>query len=325
MFHIHNLRSRIQEWRNRLYRSNYNTINTEFVLFWKKMHGEPMVQAILKDVTSLHPLTDEKRTETFDQMLEEGDWFQFSEHTHQVAIVYYMQLEALKQKSSIDSLVFVVYRSNDFDTSRDKFVEMLVHPIVDFINDQLDEANLVLYLLEKYKRRVEWFQHAELLAKFKAYDGMKEDVLDLDLRLYLFDQGVDYPFSKPRTPTGDADIVGMIDTNDPLIVEVKYYDGENYKRNRILKGFTQIVNYTEQYNKNIGYLVVYNLTDVQISIESDDNTKQFPARVNFNNKDYYIIIIGLNFDKSASTLGKLKAERITKNELITEIEHPTTD
>jgi hypothetical protein len=322
MFHVHNLRSRIQEWRNRLYRSNYNTINNEFVLFWKKMHAEPMVQAILKQVILLHPLTGDKRAETYKQMLDDANWFEFSEHTHQAAMVYHMQMEALEQKSSINSVVFDVYHSNDFDTSRDKFVEMMVHPIIDFINDQLDEANLVLYLLEKYKRRVEWFTHGELLARFMSHEGIKEDIFDADLRRYLFDQGVDYPFSKPRTSTGDADIVGMIDANNPLIVEVKYYDGGDYKKNRILKGFTQIVNYTEQYNKNIGYLVVFNLTAVQINIESDDNTNQFPARVNFNNKDYYIVIVGLNFDKSASTLGKLKAEKVTKTELITELEPP---
>jgi hypothetical protein len=281
------------------------------------MQAQPIVVAIITEAMLQHQLDAEKRQETFDQMIDEARWFEFDAPIKQVAILYQMQLEAIERNYSAQSLVYDVYRDrhNDFDTSRDKFVEMMIQPIVDYINDVLDDGNSLLYLLEKYKRRAEWFTHNAVLQKYGSHEGKKEDVFDDDLRLYLFDQGVDYPFSRPRSSSGQPDIVGMIDTENPLILEVKYYDGVSYKRNRIIDGFAQIVKYAGDYNKNVGYLVVFNLTQTEINIQSEDNSKQFPPRVHFNNKDFFIVVVNLNFEKSASEIGKLKVETITKTEL----------
>lgn len=315
MYYTHNLRSQIQEWRNRVYKSNYHTLHTSFLFFWDKMHAQPIIVGILNEAVIQHQLTVEKRAETFEGMIENAMWFQFDDPVKQVAILYQMQLEAIHRKYDTHSLSTDVYRDQHFDTSRDKFVEMMIQPVIDYINDLLDDGNSLLYLLEKYKRRVEWFTHSEILHKFESHTGIGEDVFDDDLRLYLFDQGIDYPFSRPRSASGQPDIVGMIDTENPLILEVKYYDGDKYKKNRIIDGFAQIVKYTGDYNKNIGYLVVFNLSQTEINIDSEDNTKQFPSRINFNNKDYFIVVINLNFDKSASTIGKLKVDNILKSEL----------
>jgi hypothetical protein len=317
MYYTHNLRSQLQEWRNRVYKANQSTIQTEFQFFWNKMHSQPIVLGILQEALAQHRLSPEKRSSTFAEMRGDGNWFEFQTPTHQTGILYQMHLEAIEQ-NQISSLVFDFYTSNHdtFDSCRDTFVEMMIQPIINYINDLLDEGNSNLYLLEKYKRRVEWFTHADLRKRFDEYKGKKEDVFDGDLRLYLFDQGIDYPFSRPRSSSGEPDIVGMIDTENPLVLEVKYYDGINYKKNRIIDGFAQIVKYAGDYNKNIGYLVVFNLTQIEISIDSEDNIKQFPPRVHLNNKDYFIVVINLNFDKSASTIGKLGVETIHKSELI---------
>jgi hypothetical protein len=283
------------------------------------MHTQPIVNAILKEAIAQHNLSDDVRSNTFNQMIDDASWFEFDTQVKAVAILYQMQLEALKRNYPTRSLALDVYRDQHFDTSRDKFVEMMIQPILDYLNDQLDSGNFNLYLLEKYKRKVEWFTKKDLMKKFNEYNGKKEDVFDDDLRQYLLDQGVDYPFSRPRSASGEADIIGMIDTENPLVLEVKYYDGNSHKKDRIVAGFAQIVKYANDYNKNIGYLVIFNTAQAEINIESEDNSKQFPSRVNFNNKNYFIIVVDMNHEKSASQLGKLRVETITKSELMNDL------
>ncbi|MGF6848296.1 hypothetical protein QFZ51_003531 [Chitinophaga sp. W3I9] len=141
------------------------------------------------------------------------------------------------------------------------------------------------------------------------------------MRLYLFDQGIDFPFSTPRSPAGRSDIVGLIDTSAPLIMEIKVYDKEkNYRKNRIISGFSQIVRYTADYNKHVGYLTVFNLDQIEIEIEQQQAGNRFPYSIEFNGKIFYLIIINLNTDTSASKVGKLPVERILLEELYQGVE-----
>uniref|UniRef100_UPI001FA79596 hypothetical protein n=1 Tax=Pontibacter vulgaris TaxID=2905679 RepID=UPI001FA79596 len=196
------------------------------------------------------------------------------------------------------------------------FVHNFIDPIVHYLHDSIEEKSFVLYLLEKYKKRTEWFKADILTKAYKEASANYEQLFEDDLRLFLFEQGIDYPFSTPKSRSGRADVVGMLDTQDPLVVEVKIYDSEKgYKKKRIIDGFKQIVEYTNNYNKTTGYLVVYNLDQIEIQIKTEATDQQFPQRVLFNNKVYYIIFVNLTYDVSASKLGTQKVEVIQEAEL----------
>ena len=161
----------------------------------------------------------------------------------------------------------------------------------------------------------------DLMIKYKEAKKPYEQIFEDDLRLYLFDQGIHNPFSQPRSSFGRPDIVGLIDTKNPLILEIKIYDSsKSYKKDRIIDGFNAIVKYTKNHNKNVGYLVVFNLDNIEIEISSEDAEKIFPPKIIFNDKIFYIIVIDLNFEIPASAGGKTKVVTITKEELIRSID-----
>jgi len=62
------------------------------------------------------------------------------------------------------------------------------------------------------------------------------------LRRFLFEQGIDYPFSQPRSASGQSDVVAMVDEDDPLICEVKLYNGRNSSKRYVAKGVQQATN-----------------------------------------------------------------------------------
>jgi hypothetical protein len=47
-----------------------------------------------------------------------------------------------------------------------QFVERIIGPLVDFLEQQVGAESSVLYVLERYVRRVEWFDWPELHSRF---------------------------------------------------------------------------------------------------------------------------------------------------------------
>lgn len=190
-----------------------------------------------------------------------------------------------------------------------------------YLHDRLDKSNAILYLLEKYKKRTEWFTRKQLHSTYQNATKSYEQILEDDLRLFLFDQGIDYPFSTPASASGRADIIGEIETDDPLIVEIKIVDKQKgYGKTRIKEGFAQVVKYANDYGKQVGYLVLFNLDDCEINFTDVDNGRVFPPAISFNGKTFYFVVVNCFVGESASKAGALKQLSVTLAELMTGIE-----
>lgn len=136
------------------------------------------------------------------------------------------------------------------------------------------------------------------------------------MRLFLFDQGIDYPFSTPTSASGRADIIGEIETDDPLVVEIKIFDrSKSYGKERIKDGFNQIVKYANDYNKDVGYLVIFNMDKAELNFNFTDNSNIFPPSIQFNNKIFYFVVINSANNETASKSGTIQEIEITEKEL----------
>lgn len=314
MYHTHRLRSNLQEWRNRLYKSNYQTFSSYYSQFMDRLQQEPLLSLLLKQSTDAYPLL-ESELKGMDEKLARGINFKTGQHA--AATLYQTLISYASMGYSPNALVddFGGY-SGTHSERIVSFVDKMIEPIVHYLHDSIEETSFVLYLLERYKKRTEWFMASTLNEKYSQATSNYEQIFEDDLRLFLFDQGIDYPFSTPKSNSGRADIVGQLHTDDPLVLEVKIYDSERkYKKNRVIDGFKQIVEYANNYNKTTGYLVVYNLDPIEILINTSSGEQTFPQRVIFNNKVYYIIFINLNYKVSASKRGQQKVEVIEEDDL----------
>jgi len=208
-----------------------------------------------------------------------------------------------------------------YEERKTEYVETFINPVVEFLHDKIDKSNSILYLLEKYKKRIEWFKRRDLFDKYKTATKGFEQILEDDLRLFLFDQGIDYPFSTPKSFSGRADLVGLIDTEEPLIAEIKIYDSEKgYRKERIFSGLSQIIKYANDYNKDCGYLVIFNIDSTEIVFNLRGEQKRFPPRISINNKTYYFIVVNLHHDYTASKIGQTEIVEISEVELLKGIE-----
>ena len=164
------------------------------------------------------------------------------------------------------------------------------------MHDRIDEAGNVLYIIERFKQKVEWFQRAELYRQYVENTAIGEANLDQALREGLFDGGVDYPFSQPVSPSGRADVVAQLGSDDPLVLEVKVFDPERGKNNSHLRqGFQQILRYAEDYNQSLGYLIIFNCADQQLVFSSEETAElEIPYRFPYSGKTFFIITIDVH-------------------------------
>lgn len=193
----------------------------------------------------------------------------------------------------------------------------LLLPLLRYLNEQVEDVNVNLYLLERYKHKVEWFDHKTILSEYVNLKKEYESYLEFNLRKYLFESGIDFPFSSPQSPSGKGDIIAEINSKSPLISEVKVIDStKKYGKGRIKSGVNQLVGYTNDYRKREGYLVVFNMDDTEINITAHGRTENHTPILKVEDKIYYIVVVDCNRSSSVSTLKKKKTIEIKLSDLM---------
>lgn len=172
-----------------------------------------------------------------------------------------------------------------------RITQLFIAPIYNYLVDQLETSNSMLYILLRYKRWAEWFEAEQLR---KSYCAEGEIGLDRSLRRFLFESGIDYPYSQPDSPGGRVDIVAGLETDEPLVLEVKVWDSsKKYGENRCRDGLRQVMDYASKYGKDKGYVVVFNLDPEALTFTGQDDAKGWPPRIEYGNKTYYFMDVNI--------------------------------
>ena len=194
---------------------------------------------------------------------------------------YAIRWDAIKQMvdggpDKVDEAWLQLSRHTQYEGLR-KITEIFVIPISHFLVDHLASSSAMLYALLRYKRWAEWFKTDHLRERYRANESSGESVLDENLRRFLFESGIDYPFSQPASPGGRVDIVARLETDDPLVLEVKVWDStKGYKENRVRDGLRQVMEYASKYGKDRGYIVVFNLDEQPLAFIGQISKGEWP-------------------------------------------------
>jgi hypothetical protein len=316
MFYNHNLKTSLQDWKDRLYRGTYKDFGNHLKYFFIFLENEKVLKGLIDEACIRYPLT-EGQLKDFGDKIERGFSFPHDNQENHAAFNYLILKYLINRHQFYRIQHLPAFLDNDFGVTKAKLIEGQISPILYFLQDQLEKSSSTLYLLEKYKNRTEWFKKHELNSYYRNASKNYEQLFEDDLRLFLFDQGIDYPFSTPKFSSGRADVVGAIDTSDPIIVEIKIFDrSKGYGKNRIKEGFAQIVIYTNDYNKDFGYLVVFNMDHAKINFNFQESNKRFPPMITLNNRTFFFIVINLYDMDFASKVGQIESIEIAESDII---------
>ena len=310
MFYLHNLRVRLQERRNRLYKTGYRTYDGELLYLLQFLDGNQYTRSLLNEL-------EVSTAVDFEQWVSEQGirnvQFPHSE-AGRAKVCYGILKRCASDNNGEEGVRWTRAFSSEtnFDAKFRDFTEAVVDPFVNFLHDQIDDGGNILYLLERFKLKAEWFRREELYGLYQGDTSVGESSLDQELRASLFEGGVDYPFSQPSSPSGKADIVALLGSDDPLVLEVKVFDPDRSRgKSNLRQGLHQVLRYANDYNQSLGYLVIFNCSDRQLVISSEEASgAEFPPRITYGGKTFFAIPIDIHPDIASASKEK-PASRLT--------------
>lgn len=208
----------------------------------------------------------------------------------------------------------VISSENNLDASVRFLTESLVAPLFDFLSEQVGTGSNVLYILERFKKRVEWFDLNKLYEQYLANTQSGELLYDRYLRRFLFDQGFNMPMAQVRSPSGQSDVLGDLDSDDPLVCEVKVFNGADHGKRVLASGVTQSVQYAKDFGQKHAYLVVVNLSGRVLELPSDGQAQHWPY-LDVSGVRVHIVDVRALPVPSASKQGKVDPIHISRDEL----------
>ncbi|MFD8931694.1 hypothetical protein [Streptomyces mirabilis] len=199
---------------------------------------------------------------------------------------------------------------NSLQDSWREFAEDILQPLFDFLSERVGAESSILHTLERYRTRIEWFDREELYARFEADRSNGEEVYNLDLQRFLFLEGDHITHAKPRSASGEADLIGDLDGHDPLVCDGKIFGGKGRGKGYLVKGLHQVVKYAHDYGQHTAYLVIYNISDKLLELPTDGTPEAWPPYTELSGvRVYFIHVRVLPPTTTASKAGK--ATRVT--------------
>lgn len=303
MFYLQNLRVRLQDRRNRLHRCEHRTFQTELRYLLGYLEGNPYVQGLLTSIDAAEPT---EFATWVDTAFSSSRPVRFP--STEVGRAK-MCLGILKQCADDAGNNPLFFWGRQFGGNVDlteacrSVAENVVDPLINCLHDLIDEAGNVLFILQRFKWKTEWFTRDHLYEQYVENTSVGEAHLDKALRLGLFELGIDYPFSQPSSPSGKADVVALLGSDDPMVLEVKVFDpGRNRGVPHLRQGFHQVLRYANDYDENVGYLVVYNCSDRQLIVtDTASQQAESPSRIKHANKTIFVFVIDVNPDTASAS------------------------
>lgn len=307
------LQVRLRERYKRLFKTGHDVYDRECGYFRQFITSSPALNAIIDSLERLEPdlnpeqwVEENFKSRSYDWPLTESG---------RAKVVWWLLGRWMDSENILGYVRHFSYENNINASLRD-MTEATVEPFVEYLEERLGTESEILYLLERFKRRLEAFDQEELYAAYLGQTAKGEAVYDRYLRRFLFDQGIDYPFSQPASASGKADVIGDIHTDDPLVCEVKLYDGEQYSVPYVAKGLNQAISYAHDYGKTVAHLVTINLSEHALQLPSDENVKSWPPRLHVSGVTVYLIVVGGRPLVSASRRGRATPRVVTHEELV---------
>ena len=290
--YLKNLRVKLQERKDAVLRAKFDYLESHLKTFLNFISKQPVLSSITVELESL------VRKEEKDKIianLKEGQISDLPEDDDRRAaslLIISRYFVDPSYEGQFFQKLGAIFREEKFQDDADEFTEQLFLPLYHFYDERIDDSDLLLYLLLKYKRLSEWFDREEVFNLAQADPSKREASLDSHLRRFLMHEGFDYPFSTPHSPKGRADIVVHLEEK-PLSLEIKIFDGESYGKSYLRKGFNQALKYAEDYHQPVGYLVIFNLSQKLLQFGKTSSDDYFP-KIDAQNKTIFIIPVNIH-------------------------------
>jgi hypothetical protein len=232
------------------------------------------------------------------------------------AVLIWRLIEAIADGEVSDRILWNVYSgSSNVNDKLRVATETLFGPLFDYLIERVGKQSSVLYALERYVRVVEWFDRDQLIESYDMNTSQGEAIFNRHLRRFLFREGIDMPFTEAQSPSGESDALAGLHTDDPLVCELKVYDGDRRGKRHVATGLHQALLYAQDHGKTEAHLVVVNVSGRPLQVEGDADDKRWPPFLDMAGVRVYVVVARARRLQSASRSGPAAVVRFNRADL----------
>jgi hypothetical protein len=296
--------------------AGYRQYRAQLLYVYEALNRTPRFRAVfdlLAAETSNFAVDDWVNTRVFAANPTCHEWPASNKHKLR-ALHRILEWAATEDKIQPAAVGRIFELSNNLDEHARSFSRHVVSPLMAYLEASLNNGSDTLYRLERVRRQTEWFEQEKLYEAFLSDSAKGEALYDRRVREFLFADGIDYPFSQPASPSGKADVVSGLESDDPLVCEIKLFDGDRYGAPYLAQGVVQARRYARDYGKAAAHLVIFNLSDDHLHLPSDE-PGAMPPRLQIDGVTIFMSVVQAKPVLSASK-DRRPVREITRDQLV---------
>lgn len=282
--------------------------------FWNYLINDSSFSPIISNT-----LNDEDYKKKFNSWFENNGMYENNTFEDQAKFAIHFLNHIINNGDDWNKLnsKFEIYKHDDLTNH---ITEEFVTAVYEYLDESLDDNIAVISVLLRYKQKVEAFKKNVINQKIHDYlDNSKdkskrveEKVLMPNLYEYLHDQGLDI-HKEVQTNTGRVDFINESNSLHPFASDGKIFDNSKKNLKYVMTGINQVISYCNDLSRNIGYLVIFNISGKHVELTGVINDTAFPY-ISKDGKLIFIVII--NIDQGKVSASKLSEKSIVKLDIL---------
>jgi hypothetical protein len=294
---------------------HFNEFHYELCRLWDFISKQPILSSLLEPLAVEYPEIETNVKRIFKDLNKHAVTHYEIAGAH-TAFCYFMIKACIETTSTtIEAFIGQDYTLTMFP--QETFKSLFVTPLYEYLDECLDDVQVAVAILIRYKQKCEWFQSADLYARLGEDTSKAEDHLKSDLFDYLHDHGIELTI-EPYSVRGRIDLILDQKGENRVFAEAKVLRSVK-ERARIIEGFSQLLTYLNHFNATTGHLVIYKACKESIDFDLGHQFQSIPYLM-YGNKMIFVILVDLfQYDKPVTKRGKIEALRITADELTKEV------
>jgi hypothetical protein len=176
-------------------KSTWQSFDTNVRYFMAWADQVPAIATLFETISRAEPSLDPKQW--LDSLGRRGDVPWPEREVGRAKLVLWILRETAAGRISARGYIMSFSHETNMNECLAAFCGEGVEPLIEYLQERLAAESDMLYLLERYRRLVLWFDAEALWGRYQADTQHGESIYDEHLRRFLFEQGVDFPYSQP--------------------------------------------------------------------------------------------------------------------------------
>jgi hypothetical protein len=314
---LQDLRFKLQKRINRLRTVGQDGLGNELIRFFEFFDSNPTLRSCAVELRAKYPHVEEQLAASLQrhQMIEGS-----TEGENAAISLAVLRKTAVPYNGRMPFTQYV-QASGSIADMLERFRDAYFEPFYEYVDEHIEDSNVVLAELIRFKHLAEWFRRERLWNSWKSEPKSGEHNLAFAVYEYLYEQQIDFHI-EPASASGSADMIAAQNSANPLVADIKIFDPDSGRGATYIKrGITQVHRYLNDYTQPIGYLIVFKGTEKQLDINASMSAGDEVPYFAIGDKTIFLIQVDIfPHEQPASKRAMSERETISESEMLSELE-----